>query len=68
MSDKNLEIICENGTYILKPNQIMVTDYDMCINNTGKSFEKEIDKEIHIDRLNLSTGIDKNIDDMDYEI
>lgn len=68
LSDKNLEIICENGTYILKPNQIMVTDYDMCINNTGKSFEKEIDKEIHIDRLNLSTGIDINIDDMDYEI
>lgn len=71
LSDKNLEIICENGTFILKPNQIMVTDYDTCINNTGKSFDKEIDKEIHIDRLSLSTGIDKTIpdkDDMDYEL
>lgn len=46
ISNENINIVCCNGTYTLKPNQILVTDYNRCINNT-----KEDSKEVQLDKL-----------------
>lgn len=53
MTDEDIEIVCNNGIYILKPNQIMVTDYNECINNKQQSFGEEIDKNIGIEQLEI---------------
>ena len=50
-SNENITIVCSNGNYVLKPNQILIADYNECINNTRITFGDEIDKEIIIDEL-----------------
>lgn len=73
LSNKDIKIVCDNGTYILKPNQLLISDYGECINNTRKSFGMEIDKEIPIDTLDVykSNELDKNMtknhEDVDYD-
>lgn len=57
MSDEEIAVVCSNGNYVLKPNQILITDYDECINNTRTTFGEEIDKEIQIDELNVKDYI-----------
>lgn len=51
LTDENIKIVCSNGTYLLKPNQILVSDYCRCINNTKISFGEKIDDQILIDTL-----------------
>lgn len=51
LSNKDVEIVCHNGVFILKPNQILVSDYDKCINNEQKSFGIKIDKNLGIEKL-----------------
>lgn len=51
LSDEDIKIVCGNGTYLLKPNQILVSDYNSCINNTKISFGEKIDEQIQIDTL-----------------
>lgn len=59
LSDNNVKIVCENGSYTLKPNQILVSDFDRCINNTGKSFDHIVDVELDtLERKNTNI-IDK---------
>lgn len=60
LSDKEIGIVCNNGTYILKPNQLLVSDYDKCINNTKISFGKRISKNLNIE--NLETNKEKEIE------
>lgn len=69
LSNKNVQIICENGTFILKPNQILVSDYDECINNTQISFGEKIDKSLQIEQLEISqtNEIIKENEDLDYD-
>ena len=73
LSGKDIKIVCDNGTYILKPNQLLISDYEECINNTRKSFDKKIDKDIPIDRLNvyksneLNKNMTDNCEDVDYD-
>lgn len=57
MSNEDITVVCSNGNYILKPNQIIITDYNECINNTRTTFGKEIDKKIKIDTLNTKEYI-----------
>ena len=38
MTNEDITIVCCNGNYVLKPNQILIADYDECINNTRISF------------------------------
>lgn len=57
MSDEDITIVCSNGNYVLKPNQILITDYNECINNNRTSFGKEIDEKIQIDELNTKEYI-----------
>lgn len=40
--DEPIKIACKNGLFTLKPNQILVSDFDECINNTGISFGKYV--------------------------
>lgn len=54
LSNKDVEIVCSNGVFILKPNQILVSDYDECINNTQISFDKKIDPGLGIEKLEIS--------------
>lgn len=54
ISNKNVQIVCDNGTFILKPNQILVSDYEECINNTQVSFGIKVDKNLGIEQLELS--------------
>lgn len=51
MSDEDITIVCSNGNYALKPNQILIADYNECINNTRITFGKNIDKMIEVDNL-----------------
>lgn len=57
LSNEDIEIVCSNGVFKLKPEQIMITDYDECINNSKISFDKKIDKNIVIDSLEEGTYI-----------
>jgi len=57
MSDKDIIVVCSNGNYVLKPNQILITDYDECINNTRITFGEKIDEKIQIDELNTKDYI-----------
>lgn len=50
MADEDITIVCCNGNYVLKPNQILVSDYDECVNNTKISFDKRFDN-IEFDEL-----------------
>jgi len=51
MSDEDITVVCSNGNYVLKSNQILITDYNECVNNTRITFGEEIDKKIEIDEL-----------------
>lgn len=53
LSNEDITIVCSNGNYVLKPNQILITDYDKCINN----IKKEVDNNIKIDILNTKEYI-----------
>lgn len=54
LSNKDVQIVCSNGTFILKPNQILVSDYEECINNTQISFGIKVDRNLGIEQLELS--------------
>ncbi|MCD7840146.1 MAG: hypothetical protein LUG46_05895 [Erysipelotrichaceae bacterium] len=53
LTNEDVIIICENGKFILKPNQIMVTDFAKCINNTEKNYDEifEEDAYANVDTL-----------------
>lgn len=57
MSDEDITVVCSNGNYVLKPNQILITDYNECVNNTRITFGEEIDKKIEIDELSTKEYI-----------
>lgn len=54
ITNENVNIVCSNGVFVLKPNQILVADYGECINNIQKSFNKEIDKNLEIEELDIA--------------
>ncbi len=51
MSDEDITVVCSNGNYVLKPNQILITDYNECVNNTRMTFGEKIDDKIEVDDL-----------------
>lgn len=51
LSNEDITVVCSNGNYVLKPNQILIADYNECINNTKTTFGEEIDSKIKIDEL-----------------
>ncbi len=53
LTNEDVIIICENGKFILKPTQIMVTDFAKCINNTEKTYDEifEEDAYANVDTL-----------------
>ena len=57
LTNENITIVCSNGNFVLKPNQIIITDYSECINNSRTTFDKQIDKEIQIDSLDTKQYI-----------
>lgn len=57
MSDEDITVVCSNGNYVLKPNQILISDYNECINNTRITFGEKIDEKIQIDTLNTKEYI-----------
>lgn len=57
MTNEDVTIVCSNGNYVLKPNQILIADYDECINNTRISFEKKIKPNVIIDYLDTTKYI-----------
>lgn len=57
LSNEDIQIVCGNGVYILKPNQIMITDYDECVNNIGYSFDIKFDKKLGIEKLDIGEYI-----------
>ena len=57
LTNEDITIVCSNGNFVLKPNQIIITDYSECINNSRTTFDKEIDKEIQIDSLDTKQYI-----------
>lgn len=57
MTNEDVTIVCSNGNYVLKPNQILIADYDECINNTRISFEKKIKPNVIIDHLDTTKYI-----------
>lgn len=65
LSNENITVVCSNGNYLLKPNQILITDYDKCINNIKESFKNKIYENIEIDILDTKEYIptikEKNI-------
>ncbi len=65
LSNENITVVCSNGNYLLKPNQILITDYDKCINNIKESFKNKIYENIEIDTLDTKEYIptikEKNI-------
>lgn len=73
LSNKDVKIICCNGVYILKPQQLLISDYEECINNIRESFGKKIDKDIPIDKLDtyksneLNKNSTNNYSDIDYD-
>ena len=58
MSDKPVQIVCSNGVYLLEPNQILVSDYNECINNLGETFGEKIDEELQVEKLKVSKYIE----------
>lgn len=57
MSDEDITIVCSNGNYVLKPNQILITDYNECINNTRITFGEKVDEKLQIDELSTKDYI-----------
>lgn len=57
MSDEDITVVCSNGNYVLKPNQILIADYNECVNNTRMSFGEKIDNKIEIDKLSTKEYI-----------
>jgi len=57
LSNEDINIVCCNGNYVLKPNQILIADYSECINNSRISFGEKIIDEIQIDNLESSEYI-----------
>ena len=57
LSNEDITIVCSNGNYVLKPNQILISDYNECINNTRITFGGEIDNSIKIDELSTKKYI-----------
>ena len=57
LTDEDVKIVCCNGTYILKPNQILVSDYNECVNNTKETFGENTDKYVKLDTLEVSDYI-----------
>lgn len=51
LSNEDVNIVCSNGTYKLKPNQILVADYDECINNRKESFGYKTDEITELEDL-----------------
>lgn len=80
MSDEDITVVCSNGNYILEPNQILISDYNECINNNRITFGEEIDEKIQIDTLNtkeyiptrkqeiILDNIIKTIESFDYNV
>ena len=60
LTNENISLVCKNGTFIVKPNQIVVTDYDECVNNIKVSFDKEIDNNLGIEKLETINYIESN--------
>ena len=57
MSDEDITVVCSNGNYVLKPNQILITDYNECVNNTRMTFGEKIDEKIEVDELSTKEYI-----------
>ena len=57
MSDEDITVVCSNGNYVLKPNQILIADYNECVNNTRMSFGEKIDDKIEVDELSTKEYI-----------
>jgi len=57
LSNENVGIVCSNGVFNLKPEQILIADYNECVNNTKISFGKKIEESIEIDTLENSVYI-----------
>ena len=57
LSNEAIEIVCSNGVFKLEPEQILIADYDECINNTKISFGKKIEESLGIDTLESSLYI-----------
>ena len=57
MTDEDITIVCCNGNYVLKPNQILISDYDECINNTRISFGEKIRPNVIVDHLDTTKYI-----------
>ena len=57
MSDENITVVCSNGNYVLKPNQILIADYNECVNNTRMTFGEKIDDKIEVDELSTKEYI-----------
>lgn len=51
LSNEDITVVCSNGNYVLKPNQILIADYDECVNNTRTTFGEKIDNKIKVDEL-----------------
>ena len=58
LTNKNIEIICSNGVFVLKPEQIMITNYAVCINNTQISYGIKTDEELGINKLDSKPYIE----------
>lgn len=57
MTDEDISIVCCNGNYVLKPEQILIADYDECINNTRISFGEKIRPNVIVDHLDTTKYI-----------
>lgn len=57
MSDEDITVVCSNGNYVLKPNQILIADYNECVNNTRMTFGEKIDDKIKVDELSTKEYI-----------
>ena len=57
MSDEDITIVCSNGNYVLKPKQILITDYNECVNNTRITFGENINDNLEIDELSTKEYI-----------
>lgn len=60
LSNKPIEVICSNGVYILPPKEIMITNYEECINNTRMSYGKKLDESFSIKQLKTTQYIETN--------
>ncbi|MCD7893771.1 MAG: hypothetical protein LUG60_08740 [Erysipelotrichaceae bacterium] len=57
LTNEDVIIICENGKFILKPDQIIITDFAKCINNTEKSYDEIFEENAFAD-VNTLTEIE----------